>query len=104
MPTYEVIYLIAKPNFKLAQGANKLGDVWEITQESKNPHPAPFPEELIDRIVTSTNAQVVLDPFGGSGTSAVSAKKAGRDFIYIDNSETYCEMARKRIDGEEWQK
>ena len=63
-----------------------------------------FPEELIDRIVTSTNAQVVLDPFGGSGTSAVSAKKAGRDFIYIDNSETYCEMARKRIDGEEWQK
>jgi modification methylase len=104
LPTYEVIYLIAKPNFKLAQGANRLGDVWEITQESKNPHPAPFPEELIDRIVTSTNAQVVLDPFVGSGTSAVSAKKAGRDFIYIDNSETYCEMARKRIDGEEWQK
>ncbi len=102
LPTYEVIYLIAKPDFKLAKGANKYGDVWEIKQESKNPHPAPFPEELIDRIVSSTNAQIIVDPFGGSGTTAVSAKKFNRDFIYIDNSKFYCEMARKRIDGEEW--
>ena len=46
----------------------------------------------------------IIDPFGGSGTTAVSAKKFDRHFIYIDNSEMYCEMARKRIDGEEWQK
>jgi len=104
LPTYEVIYLIAKPEFKLAKGANKYGDVWEIMQENKNPHPAPFPEELIDRIVSSTNSELIIDPFGGSGTTAVSAKKFDRHFIYIDNSEMYCEMARKRIDGEEWQK
>lgn len=103
LPTYEVIYLIAKPNFKLAKGANKYGDVWEVTQETKNPHPAPYPEELIDRIISSTNANVIADPFSGSGTTAVSAKKLGRNFICIDNSDRYCEMARKRIDGEEWQ-
>lgn len=102
LPTYEVIYLIAKPNFKLAKGANSHGDVWEIMQESKNPHPAPFPEELIDRIVSSTNANIVVDPFGGSGTTAVSAKKYNRHFICIDNSLAYCEMAKKRIDGENW--
>lgn len=49
LPTYEVIYIIAKPDFKLAQGANKYGDVWEITQEMNNPHPAPFPTELIEQ-------------------------------------------------------
>jgi modification methylase len=94
--------MITKPKFKLAKGANKYGDVWEIKQESNNPHPAPFPEELIDRIVSSTDAKVIVDPFGGSGTTAVSAKKHQRNFIIIDNSEPYCDMARKRIDGEEW--
>jgi modification methylase len=43
VPTYEVIYLIAKPTFRLVRGANGLGDVWEITQEKNNDHPAPFP-------------------------------------------------------------
>lgn len=102
LPTYEVIYLIAKPDFKLRKGANKWGDVWEIMQEMKNPHPAPFPVELIDRIVSSTEAQLVLDPFGGSGTTAVASMQNGRDFISIDHSEQYCEMARKRIQGESW--
>src|SRR4051795_6663899 len=43
VPTYEVIYLIAKPKFKLAPKANAVGDVWEFTQEMKNTHPAAFP-------------------------------------------------------------
>lgn len=102
LPTYEVIYVIAKPKFKLANGANKHGDVWEITQEMKNPHPAPFPVELIDRIIGSTYAKIVLDPFAGSGTTGVSACNFNRDFILIDNSIEYCELAQKRLDGEEW--
>lgn len=40
---------------------------------------------------------VVLDPFCGSGTTGVVAKRFGRDFIGIDLNESYCEMARKRI-------
>ena len=82
LPTYEVIYLIAKKKFKLAPKANAYGDVWELPQEMNNPHPAPFPIELIDRIVTSTNAEVILDPFMGSGTTAIAAKKNKRDFIF----------------------
>ena len=43
LPTYEVIYLIAKPNFELVDKANTHGDVWEFTQEMNNKHPAAFP-------------------------------------------------------------
>ncbi len=97
LPTYEVIYVIAKPKFKLAPRANAHGDVWEFTQEMKNEHPAAFPVNLIDRIVSATNAKIVLDPFMGSGTTAISAINFRRSYVGIDNSPEYCEMARKRI-------
>lgn len=97
LPTYEVIYLIAKPHFKLAPKASAYGDVWEFTQEMKNPHPAPFPVAMIERIIASTNARRILDPFMGSGTTAVAAKTLGRDFIGIDISPEYCNMADERI-------
>ena len=97
LPTYEVIYLIAKPKFKLAIKANAYGDVWEFTQEMNNKHPAAFPVNLIDRIVSATDAKTVLDPFMGSGTTAISAINFGRNYIGIDISSEYCEMARKRI-------
>lgn len=97
LPTYEVIYLIAKKNFRLAPKANAHGDVWEFMQDMNNPHPAPFPVALIERIVGSTNAEVVLDPFMGSGTTAVVAKALGRKYIGIDVSPEYCKMAEERI-------
>jgi site-specific DNA-methyltransferase (adenine-specific) len=103
LPTYEVIYLIAKPKFKLAPKANALGDVWEFTQDMNNPHPAPFPIELVERIVSSTTAQIILDPFMGSGTTAVAAKKLGRDFVGIEISSEYREMALRRLRGGKWQ-
>ena len=97
LPTYEVIYLIAKPKFRLAPKANAVGDVWEFTQESDNSHPAPFPVALIDRIVSSTSAELVLDPFVGSGTTAISALNNGRDYIGIELSKEYANSARQRI-------
>lgn len=97
LPTYEVIYLIAKPDFKLAPKANAHGDIWEFTQEMNNEHPAAFPANLIDRIISSTNVKLVLDPFMGSGTTAISAINFNRDYIGVDVSPEYCEMARKRI-------
>lgn len=97
LPTYEVIYMIAKPKFKLVPKANAYGDVWEFQQEMNNSHPAPFPVALIDRIISSTHAQIVLDPFMGSGTTAVAAMELGRDFIGIEISPEYCELANKRI-------
>src|SRR5713226_4883938 len=98
LPTYEVIYLIAKPKFTLAPKANAYGDVWEFTQEMNNPHPAPFPIALIERIIGSTTAAIVLDPFIGSGTTAIAALNLGRQYIGIEISKKYCEMAEKRIE------
>lgn len=97
LPTYEVIYLIAKPDFTLAPKANAVGDVWEFTQETNNEHPAPFPVGLIERIIGSTTAEVVLDPFMGSGTTAVAARNLGRHFVGIELSAEYCKSARKRL-------
>ena len=97
LPTYEVIYLIAKPEFKLAPKANALGDVWSIPQESKNPHPAPFPVELAQRCIQSTTAQTILDPFLGSGTTAIAAQALNRQWIGVEVSKDYCKVARDRI-------
>ena len=97
LPTYEVIYLIAKPKFELAPKANSHGDVWEFTQEMNNERPAAFPVALIDRIISSTDAEIVLDPFMGSGTTAISALKHDRQYIGIDISPEYCDMAQDRI-------
>ena len=99
LPTYEVIYVIAKPGFRLAQKANAQGDVWRIPQESKNPHPAPFPVALAQKCIDSTDADVVLDPFIGSGTTAIAAERSRRSWIGIDVSEAYCQLARQRIKG-----
>ncbi len=97
LPTYEVIYLIAKSKFKLIKKANAHGDIWEFNQEGNNKHPAPFPVALIERIISSTDARVVLDPFMGSGTTALAAKYLGRQFVGIDVSPEYCEMAKVRL-------
>ncbi len=98
LPTHEVIYLIPKSDFKLAKGANVHGDVWEFTQEMKNGHPAPFPIPLIERIVSSTDAQIILDPFNGSGTTSVVAQGLKRHYIGIDISPEYCQLAAQRIE------
>ena len=97
LPTYEVIYLIAKKGFKLAPKANAHGDVWEFGQDLKNPHPAPFPLALIERIISSTMAEIILDPFMGSGTTALAAKNLGRKYVGIDISPEYCKMAEERV-------
>jgi len=97
LPTYEVIYLIPKPDFFLAKKANACGDVWEFTQEMNNGHPAPFPVSLIHRIISSTNAKIILDPFMGSGTTAVVASSLERTYIGIELSPDYCKMAERRL-------
>lgn len=97
LPTYEVIYMIAKPDFKLTPKANAHGDVWEFKQEMNNPHPAPYPVELIDRIISSTDAKTILDPFMGSGTTAIAALINDRKYLGIELSPDYVSMAKQRI-------
>jgi len=78
-------------------------NVWNLPNVGKagNKHPAVFPEKLAeDHIVSWSNpGDIVLDPFGGSGTTAKMALKNARKFIHIDISEEYNEIARKRIAG-----
>lgn len=62
-------------------------------------HGAGTPETLVDwwiRYITKAG-DVILDPFMGSGTTALSAQKAGRHFVGCDSSAEYIELARKRI-------
>lgn len=98
LPTYEVIYLIAKNDFELKRKYVGLGDVWKFNQESKkNKHPAPFPIDLPKRCVISTNAKVVFDPFSGSGTTGLACEELGVDWFGCDNSNKYVEMSNDRI-------
>lgn len=97
LPTYEVIYLIAKPGFRLSETGPPMTDVWRIPQDRNNPHPAPFPLDLPRRAIAATDARVALDPFCGSGTTAVAAVAEGRQYIGIDISADYCRMAERRL-------
>ena len=99
LPNYEVIYLIAKPRFRLADKANALGCVWRINQESDNPHPAPFPVDLAARCIESVRhgPGPILDPFLGSGTTAIAAEQAGVDWVGIERSAEYVRMADERL-------
>ena len=98
LPTYEVIYLIAKPKFRLVPKANAVGDVWEFDQERRNPHPAPFPVALAQRCIASVGDGTVLDPFIGSGTTAIAAERDGRDWIGIEIDPDYYRSASERIE------
>lgn len=66
-------------------------------------HPATFPLDLAkDHILTwSEKGDVVLDPFMGSGTTAIAAKELGREWIGIEISEEYCALITERLGGEE---
>jgi site-specific DNA-methyltransferase (adenine-specific) len=103
LPTYEVIYLICNKHFRLAKSKDPkatcgVGDIWRMNQDLGNKHhPAPFPVELPKRCIESTDARVVLDPFAGSGTTAIAAEMLGRNWIGIEISKHYCDSANNRI-------
>ena len=80
------------------------GTVWEyLMAGDKNPikrkHPAPFPDKIpYDFIQCFCPPDgIVLDPFMGSGSTGVSAKKLGRHYIGFDISKEYCEIAERRL-------
>lgn len=75
-------------------------NVWEMAiAQNKTSHPDVFPIELADRHIKSWSnpGDVVLDPFVGSGTTALSAKALGRHYIGIDMQPEYCEMSEERL-------
>jgi len=65
----------------------------------KTPHPTQKPEELIRRLVAASSdpGELVVDPFGGSGTTAVVCELLGRSWAVCEREETYCAFARDRL-------
>jgi site-specific DNA-methyltransferase (adenine-specific) len=76
-------------------------DLWELPTESATRvgHPAPFPVELPQRLIElyTYKGDVVLDPFMGSGSTAVAAVRTDRHFLGYDTEAAYVEAARSRI-------
>jgi adenine-specific DNA-methyltransferase len=106
-----VKYPNQKKNGKLK--CNPLGknptDVWQIAKvtsgtnrssKERTPHPAQFPITMIDRIIKagSNEGDLILDPFIGSGTTALAAMKNNRKFIGFEISKDYCKIAADRIE------
>jgi DNA modification methylase len=79
-------------------------DLWEIPPESATRvgHPAPFPVELPKRLIElyTYEGDVVLDPFMGSGTTAVAALRTDRHYIGFDTDRAYVDRATARIEQE----
>jgi len=77
---------------------------WSMPENTD--HPTQKPEKLLAKIIlASTNpCDLILDPFAGSGTTAVVAKKLGRDFVVIEADEQYCLVAAKRLEMAETDK
>ncbi len=72
-----------------------------LKQDGRKTHPTQKPEALLQRVILAAShvGDVVLDPFMGSGTTAVAAKRLGRTFIGIEREETYADAARERLKG-----
>ena len=79
-------------------------DVWEMRPEHARRvgHPAPFPVELPERLMRlyTYRGDVVLDPFMGSGTTAVAAVRNDRRYVGYETDAAYVELARERITAE----
>lgn len=92
----------AEGNFRLTHPSNLWTDVtvpfWSMPENTD--HPTQKPEKLIAKIVlaSSNPGDVIFDPFLGSGTTSVVAKKLDRHFVGLDREEAYCCLAEKRLD------
>ena len=90
-----------KGNFRLTHPSNLWNDLtvpfWSMPENTD--HPTQKPEKLLAKIIlASTNENdLILDPFAGSGTTSVVAKKLNRNFVGIELDEKYCFLTEKRL-------
>jgi site-specific DNA-methyltransferase (adenine-specific) len=79
-------------------------DVWDIRPESARrvKHPAPFPVQLPERLIQFHTYvdDVVLDPFLGSGSTAIAAARTNRHYVGYDTDQAYIDIAEARIASE----
>lgn len=111
--TCEIITLHSKDRYYVDGGTGRRGkdavpftdetkDVWWIQPTSLKGHSCPFPISIPDRVIRMFTldrkySPIVLDPFLGSGTTAVAAKQLGRHYIGIEINPDYCKIAEDRL-------
>ena len=116
---HEYILIFSKGNYKRERDKNEkefrydniskeefiewTKSVWTMNPESAKRigHPAPFPEELPNRLIKlfSFTNDIVIDPFMGSGTTAIAAIKNSRNFVGYEINEEYINLANNRIEN-----
>lgn len=106
---YEDLYIFWKPGQQVIDRTKLSNEEWKNwglrgiwyvkSVRANNDHEAQFPLELAERVVKlySNDGDIVLDPFIGSGTTALAALKNKRDYIGIDKEEKYVNLARIKI-------
>lgn len=90
---------LTKARVEASKRAADKPDVFAHRTVINGSHPCEKPIGLICDILSSTlaNAKTIVDPFGGSGTTAAAAKLMGRNCIVIEENERYCEVAANRL-------
>ena len=102
-PFTERIYCLAKSDKSYMTNTLKLTDDWHIRPVgTNNLHKRSFPEKLVGNIIQSIPyAELIYDPFSGSGTVPKMAIKLNRNWIASEISQEYCDIAEKRIKREQ---
>lgn len=116
---HEYILIFSKGNYKRERDKNEkefrhdniskeefiewTKSIWTMNPEraKRIGHPAPFPEELPNRLIKlfSFTNDIVIDPFMGSGTTAIAAIKNSRNFVGYEINEEYINLANNRIEN-----
>jgi site-specific DNA-methyltransferase (adenine-specific) len=91
-------FLIFDPSCRAIGGSDVIRCSLFNQQDTGN-HPCPKPLPLFVQLIEKIRADLILDPFCGSGTTCVAAKMLGRRYIGIDISPEYCEIARQRLEA-----
>ena len=76
-------------------------EVWTINPDRNTKHPAPFPQKLVENciLLTTEENDLVLDPFLGSGTSAIVSKKLNRGYIGIEIDQKYIDLSKELLEN-----
>lgn len=100
----DACYLFGKAQRRIISGKRVIpGEITNINKTShKNDHPCPRALTHVEFIISifSNPGEIVIDPFGGSGTTAVACEKLNRRWIIIEIEDKHCKNAKQRIENE----
>lgn len=103
-PVHELIFVLSKQKGVKLNNHECFTDVWEAKKVPRkvSGHPATFHIDIPKKCINASTAEgdIVLDPFMGSGTTAVASKMLGRNYIGFEISDEYVDLSQKRVDIE----